>query len=299
MEQSIFNYKIGEHRDPKFIKMLINEYNNTDISLSDLSKKYHTDASYQFKINNIPKRNGALQRSLSRTGCINFNWEGKKIETEEQAYIAGIFFSDGYVGKQQLGLRLQKKDKKLVEQIKDYFSKDIKLQENKSNYSFTLSSMIVCQNFIDLGMLRDKTKVGISVPQMDKSLYRHFIRGYFDGDGTIYVCNTKTNYSCLKTCICSATIGILEEFQKILSDNGIESKINKENRKGKVMKVPQGTTLCAMDMYRLFIRKKSEIKKFYHFLYDDSHIFLERKKNKFDTNINLLDYTKKHMSIPS
>lgn len=299
MEQSIFDYKIGEHRDPRFVKMLVDEYNTTGISLFDLSKKYHTDASYQFKINNIPKRNGYLQRCMSRTGCINFNWNGEKIETEEQAYIAGLLFSDGYVGKQQLGLRLQKSDKDLIEQVKNYFSKDLKMQEDDNSYKFVLSSTLLCENFIKLGMVRDKTKLGVHIPKMDKSLYRHFIRGYFDGDGTIYVCNTKTDYTYLKTYICSATIDILEEFQKVLSDNNIESKINKENRKGRVMKVPHGMSLCTMDMYRLFIRKKTEIEKFYHYLYDDSHIFLERKKSKFKKNLNLLNYVKKHTSMPS
>lgn len=298
MEQNIYTYKIGEHRHPQFVQMLADEYSTTNISLKDLSKKYHTDASYQFKINGIPKRKGSIQKMLSRTGCITLNWKGENIETEKQAYITGMLFSDGYVGKHQLGLRLKKSDKELLEQIKNYFSKDIKLQEEKNDFSFVVSSTAVCANFVKLGLLKNKTKIGINVPQMDKSLYRHFIRGYFDGDGTVYVCNTKPKHSYLKAYICSATVSILNDIQNILSVHNIESTINKEDRKGKVMKVPQGKTFCSMDMFRLFIRKKAELEKFYHFLYDDCTICLERKRRKFEDNFNLLKY-QKYMPIPS
>ena len=46
MENNDFmQYKICTPRDPRFIQMLVDEYNTTNISLLDLSRKYHTDAS--------------------------------------------------------------------------------------------------------------------------------------------------------------------------------------------------------------------------------------------------------------
>lgn len=294
MEQDYMQYKICTPRDPRFIQMLVDEYNTTNISLHNLSKKYHTDAGYQFKIHNIPKRGTGEQKSLTRTNCITLNWSFETIETEEQAYIAGLLFADGYISYKQIGLRLKKTDKQLIQKIRDYFSPEITLHEDSISNSFVISSDIACKNLKQLGKV--KTGEHIRMPQMDKSLVRHFIRGYFDGDGTIFVCNSKTKT--FKANICCVTTDILEEFQTELQEYGISSTINKENRKGKTMRVPEGTCVCSFDMYRLFIRKKDSVEKFYHYLYNDCNIYMERKRKVFEDNKELFIYLKPR-KIPS
>lgn len=132
---------------------------------------------------------------------------------------------------------------------------------------------------------------------MKDSLIRHFIRGYFDGDGTIFVCNNN-NVKFFKSNICCVTTSILEEFQQQLQANDICCTINKENRKGKTMRVPEGTCICTFDMYRLFIRKKDSIKKFYHYLYDNCNIYMERKRKVFEDNKELFNYIRPK-KIPS
>ena len=119
---------------------------------------------------------------------------------------------------------------------------------------------------------------------MSPILHRDFIRGYFDGDGSIFICGNKY----LKCNICSPTIQILEDIQNILKENNIYSTINKENRIGKTLIIPTGTCIAKKDMYRLFIRRKEDIKKFYYFLYKDADIFLSRKKDKFEDNFEML-----------
>lgn len=52
MEQSI---KYSNPRPKEFIDMLIKEYNTTNISIKELSAKYHTDVYYHFKKNGIKK----------------------------------------------------------------------------------------------------------------------------------------------------------------------------------------------------------------------------------------------------
>lgn len=288
-------YKICTPRDPRFVQMLVNEYNSTNISLQDLSKKYHTDAGYQFKIHNIPKRSKGIQHSLTRVGCISLNWSFETIETEEQAYITGLIFADGYSSNSQMGIRLKKCDKKLIERVKNYFSTEIKLQENKADFGFVISSEKACENLKRVG--KKKTGEPISIPKMNPSLVRHFIRGYFDGDGTIFVCKSGKNHI-FKSNICCVTVNILEEFKAILQKNNIDCSINKENRKGKVMRTPNGICTCSFDMYRLFICKKDSLERFYHFLYDDCTIWMERKRKIFEDNKELFTYLK-HRRIPS
>lgn len=294
MEENFMQYKICTQRDPRFIQMLVDEYNSTNISLHDLSKKYHTDAGYQFKIHGIPKRGTGEQKTLTRTNCINLNWNFESIETEEQAYITGLLFADGYISRMQIGLRLKKRDELLVKNIKDYFSSEITLKVESKSCGFVISSDVACKNLKKLGKV--KTGEPIHIPKMNKALIRHFIRGYFDGDGSIFVCNTKVK--CFKANICCVTTDMLMEIQEELLKNDISSSINKENRKGKVMKIPDGTCICAFDMYRLFIRKKDSIEKFYHYLYDNCNIYMERKRKIFEDNKDLFTYIKPR-KIPS
>lgn len=120
---------------------------------------------------------------------------------------------------------------------------------------------------------------------MDEELIRHFIRGYFDGDGTIYVDRNFIIYN-----ICSINEEFLIQIQNVLSNNGIYSSINKEVRKGKKIFVVDHYCQDCKNMYRLFIRRKSELIKFHEFMYDKSNIFMERKYNKYRDNIELTKY---------
>lgn len=292
MEKDFMKYEICKPRDSRFIQMLVNEYNSTNISLRDLSVKYHTDAFYQFRIHNIPIRSKGEQRLLTRKGCIILNWNGESIETEEQAYIVGLLLADGYISDTQLGLRLKKTDKELIETVKNYFSKQIQLQSDEKTYSFVVSSKQLCRNLLKLGIVKNKTTKELHIPEMKQSLKKHFIRGYFDGDGSIFKNNNNGHLS-LRCNICSPTKNILEEINSILIENNIVGTINKENRIGKYTTFKdKGNVVCTSDMYRLFIRKKSAVENFYHFLYDSTTMYMKRKKKVFDENLNLLEYQK-------
>lgn len=278
-------------RTIEFVNQLVREYQE-GVSLVDLSLKYHTDAHYQFKKHGIKARKLGEQKIINRKNCISLNWYCECIANEEEAYIMGMLYANGYITRQQLGLKLKESDKNLVEKIKNYFSKDIKLQYDKKRkvYSFVVSSTTVIKNLEKLGFLRQKSKKELQIPDMPDNLKRHFIRGYFDGDGSIYICKKNNKSAYLKSYICSPTISILQDMQKTFEFNFISSSINKEQRKGKVLKCFDREVVASMDMYRLFIRKKKDLKKLYNFFYKNCTIFMERKKKVFDENFGMLDY---------
>lgn len=124
----------------------------------------------------------------------------------------------------------------------------------------------------------------IPFDKIPKDLLRHFIRGYFDGDGTVF-----KDRKYLKTNICSICKEMLLDIQKIYIENNIESRINVEIRYGKKCIDPQGNiSKTHKDMFRLYVSKKHEIYKLYNFMYDNSNIYLERKFKKFKDNIELI-----------
>lgn len=271
-------------RTKKEVLNLYNEYLNGATQVQ-LNKKYKTDTGYLFKKYNLKSRTPSESRIRFRHTGIKLNYNFKSISNEYEAYIVGMFLADGWVNKNQLGLTLKQSDKKLLKEIKNYFSKDITLQKDKNSYKFVISSTQACINAINLGIVRNKSKKQISIPEMDEKLLRHFIRGYFDGDGTVFKCYNKY----LKSNICSTTINILKSIQKILKDNNIYSTINIEKRVGKKMNLPNNKSCIAKaDIYRLFIRRKNDLKKFFDYLYLDSNIYLERKYNVFNNNKKML-----------
>lgn len=274
-------------RNKEFIEQLLKEYYE-GASMKELDLKYHTDTYYQFKkIKNIQKRKPNEQRTISRTNCYKLKWNCSAISNEFEAYILGMLYADGYITDCQLGLKLKKSDKELVEIIKNYFSEDIKLQFEKNNYKFVVSSVVVVNNLKKIGLSKHKTNFNFNIPILKSDLYKHFIRGYFDGDGSIYICKKNIKTPFLKGYICSPTEPILKDIQNILLQNNIDCKINIEKRIGKTIKCIDKQLIASCDMYRLFIRKKEALSNFYHFLYDDCNIFLKRKKEIFDNYFNI------------
>jgi len=108
--------------------------------------------------------------------------------------------------------------------------------------------------------------------QLKPNLIRHFIRGFIDGDGsfesnkgifTITIVNTSFNFM--------QQLG--NEFEKITE--GIKSNIVKI----------QGKTVDYYTLRFNFFRKNKpeKILQIYKYLYQDSTIFLTRKKNKIES----------------
>lgn len=284
--------KYNRPRSQAFRKMLADEYLSTNISIKELSSKYHTDAEYQLKKFGISLKGRGVQKMLARTGCITYDWTATTVTTEEQAYALGFLMADGYNTGRQVGLKLKTSDSEILERIKNCFSKEIKIQKYAQYYSFAISSIVICDNLHKLGIIENKSYQEKNIPVMSPSLVRHFIRGYFDGDGTVFICNS-TNVKLLKCYICSSTSNILQQFQQIFIANGIDCSINIENRIGKSYTVNNKyVSVATMNMFRLFIRRKCALEKFYHFLYDDANIFLERKYRIFTDNLSLLTYYK-------
>ena len=81
--------------------------------------------------NNIKQRSRAEQKLIDNHFDINFF---KKIDTEEKAYILGLFYSDGYVSKGESGFELNIRDIDLLVKIKNYIGRDFNLKPKKRQY---------------------------------------------------------------------------------------------------------------------------------------------------------------------
>ena len=119
------------------------------------------------------------------------------IDTERKAYFLGLLCADGYVGDEHFNnISLSMKDKHIIYEFKDEigFTGDIRIPvknggfESKSKlYCINFSSKKMCDDLRRLGVYTKKSLTFDSIPDIPKHLIRHFVRGYFDGDGSITV----------------------------------------------------------------------------------------------------------------
>lgn len=192
--------------------------------------------------------------------------------------------ADGSSSGKQIVLCLKDSDSYLVEKIKNYFSPEITLQKRRNNVGFAISSQIICENLSQYGIKVGKTYSELSIPSnLSIDLIPHFIRGYFDGDGSIFVCKVKGVPKYLKGNICSPTRNILEEIQEKLKIFGIDSTINLEKDQEKQYEYRlEQTKLLHLVICIGFLYAKRKFKKFYKLIYTNADFFLLRKRKVFD-----------------
>jgi hypothetical protein len=211
------------------------------------------------------------------------------IDSEEKAYFLGFIFADGCVVHDKdrcsyrLSLKLHTKDMHILES----FIKSVKGEMTPWKHGqreiaeVNLSGKKIVNDLIKLGVTPNKTFT-IQYPTIDKTLEKHFLRGYFDGDGCIRVNEDKRD---------NAKRGDL----RIVS--GSLDMLNKINERMNY--------LFGVNMNKLYGPKEKEyryigwagmtdIEKIYHGFYDDSLLFLNRKKIIFDEVIGIIKNKQKY-----
>ena len=114
------------------------------------------------------------------------------IDTPEKAYWLGIMYSDGYVSESKKCLGLGMIDKEHIEKFKialgaieHKITKYLPSNSKKYYYEFTVNDTKLYNDLNKLNVIPRKSSQQIHLPQLDnEELMRHFIRGYFDGDGS-------------------------------------------------------------------------------------------------------------------
>lgn len=217
-------------------------------------------------VSEILKNNNIIIKGRKGYHKYSFN-EGyfDKIDNEHKAYWLGWLFSDGYnqQNKNTVKLQIQAKDKKILELFKKdiNYNGPIRNTSNNQNLIFLISAKF-SYRLAQLGCIQNKSLVLKWPNELSENLVRHFIRGYFDGDGCI---SGKGNYFQL-TVISTENIcnKINEYFTPLIGVKKLENHPNNNITK------------------RYRIGGNKQIKKLYDYMYNNSTVCLERKKKKME-----------------
>lgn len=202
------------------------------------------------------------------------------IDTEEKAYWLGFLYADGYIvsaenryGQEKVGITLSNKDIEHLEKFKKAIKATNPITDvskvNSALSRIILTSQKTVNDLIKLGCVKNKSLI-LTFPDDQKvptELIRHFIRGYFDGDGSISS-YTKGSYNDYSFNIVGTESMILDLFLKLGGKGSYFLDKRKENS------------------WYLRIGGNQQLKEIYHFLYDDATIFLDRKHSKFKEIFN-------------
>ena len=215
------------------------------------------------KLSKYLKSNGVKIERLPHKKKINKNIF-EVINTEEKAYWLGFLYADGYVGltDNRVELTLQLSDVNHIEKFKTFLNSDCKISTNSYRSRLSIKDEKIKKDLTNLGCTPQKSLI-LKFPTDDKvpkELIRHFIRGYFDGDGSLCVTEKTKSIDIL------GTYDFL--YQLCLESNIATSKIYvSKSKSNKVFRIVLGSRL---DLYN-----------FSKYIYDDCNIYLDRKYEKF------------------
>lgn len=196
----------------------------------------------------------------------------EKIDTEEKAYWLGFLYADGSVSSKEnkIELGLAEKDYKQIEKFRTFMNINNKISYRKATKAYRMSfrSDKCKADLINKGCVPRKSLI-LKFPteeQVPRELIRHFIRGYFDGDG--WFSNTP---SCFQVGIIGTEDfikGFLNYVENINTENTI-FKVNREN----------GAKRYVFGAYQ-------DVYNFLNWLYKDANIYLDRKYEHYLDFIN-------------
>lgn len=185
------------------------------------------------------------------------------IDTEGKAYFLGIMYSDGSVTKNQIYLKL--KDEDVIQQFKRELKTEAPIKRIETPwdaYRIQVSCQRLCHHLIKHGCVPNKTRV-LQVPKLREDLYRHFIRGFFDGDGCLQL--QDKIYHC-RFDLTSASLQFLEQLRPIIT---AKAKTN-----GSLQKETK------YDVWHLNYSGHQVI-QIMDWLYEDSNFYMKRKHDKY------------------
>ena len=239
-----------------------------DFKCNKCSKDFKTKKTIQ----KYCSKSCANSATTSARIVLDSNAFGSEINNSEKAYLLGYIFSDGCLSYDKHSKRERITIVSNDSQIINEFHKI--MTPNKSIYQQGKSYKIVSNNPIDIQILKEhgityNKSSSIKFPDISKELIPDFIRGIFDGDGSVYVNRTKSNniiYEYLNVSFTTGSLDFANELIYALAIFDIQTKLNKD---------------CRKDIYYIRIQSKENINKFFNLIYKNNCLKLERKYLKF------------------
>ena len=151
----------------------------------------------------------------------------KEIKTADKAYLLGWIASDGTITSSSISIAIDKKDNECLEKIRNIICEELPIVPLRSLVSLTISSKTISTDVCKLlKILPRKKSDKVCFPDLETDeLKWAFLRGFFDGDGSVRnitdthntpSCNITTSSEMMRKAIISFTkIPCIENGDKL------------------------------------------------------------------------------------
>lgn len=230
--------------------------------------------------NNIHIRSFNEAASISgvnrRIHDVNDNYFSE--ENHNMAYLLGFLASDGTIRKNDNSVKigLSSVDRDFLLTIKKEIGYQGELTDYITSNGFSVSELRFTSKQIKADLAKyniipNKTFIYTFPKNLKREYWIDFIRGYFDGDGSVFISHEHHwRNQTLTNVIHWRFIGTLDMLENIKKQ--INIPIGKISRKKDSCK----------NTYELAYKRTKWSKTFYNYLYKNSTIYLDRKKQVFD-----------------
>lgn len=239
---------------PEWCDFFNNQYTKSQI----YSYCYHNN----YKIKKLSQsEKSQIQSQNARKWRINQDYF--KTWSRNMAYILGLWFADGciYSGK-MFDITLHTKDKYILKQI----AKELEYEGNLYDYvdkqaaRINFSCVVIYNDIVALGGCESKSKV-IQFPNIPKEYLSDFIRGYFDGDGSVMrIKGNRLNsaFTCGSKKFLDSLLQILKDEAQV--EGGSYDASSQSIRFGKRDTIRIGQYIYQNDPELFLLRKKEKFK---------------------------------------
>lgn len=265
---------------PKYTKLTEEQIRNIILMYETGNYNYKQVAEYFNRhlstISDVLNKRGFKAKSqseLQRKYSINESFFDD-IDTEQKAYFLGFLYADGYnsIDRHSITVTVSSKDIALLEAFNSLIGSN-KSIKNFSGVTGTgklmdYSSLIfngkkISNRLAELGCMQKKS-FKIKFPKfIDNDYINHFIRGYFDGDGSFHVSKKIKSNMILSITSNKIFLNGLQDF--LISKLGLsKTKINTASKSNE-------------DIGVMCYSGRNNCVKIRDFMYKNSTIFLQRK----------------------
>lgn len=208
------------------------------------------------------------------------------IDNENKAYLLGFFIADGYIDNDRVRIQNSIDDLEIIELFRDELNPDtnicytnkqkgVKFRKPQCSMGITSKHMVeILKSKYDI--VQNKTKndnFKFDFSTIPENLIRHFIRGYFDGDGSVSFHKNKYN---------TIFFNFSFVFNSLNFANQIANIFESTFQIIPVIYKHTGKTSNWFSLRFNYNRNRTlKIKEIYEYFYKDSNIYLSRKNLKF------------------
>lgn len=258
------------------VAYIIDKYINENYSLKQLGKEF--GCSYG-TIRNLLNKHHIKSRG-SKQGYPRNEFYFSKIDTEEKAYWLGFLYADGCVHSNSYEISMNITDKEHVEKFQKAIGainhkitiiNDKRWENAKTLYQFSIKDKQLHEDLIKWGCIPQKSLKIDKIPNIPRDFVSHFIRGYFDGDGSLHYLKGTNNYRISFV----GTQSFLMDIQKELQTN---------------VSLYFGSSGKA---YNLQISGRKQVERILNYIYQDS-TEQTRLDRKYQTYLNCLEWAHRH-----